>query len=250
MSQPLPDESSLPALVPDPAALPASVIERRSFLTRLGAGVAAFSAAMGIAQPASAQSAQGGFRPARYPQDDWFDEVPGKHRFFFDATTPNGAGEAITFASNYYVASKAGYGLEPKDLAVVICLRHWATPFAFSDEVWAKYGAMMAERIKFNDPKTQAPPTVNVYQADDYGMLIPSRGTTLDAMIARGTHFAICDMATRAFSGIIAAKTKSKPEDIYQELKASAIKNSHFMSAGIVAVNRAQERGYSLQYIG
>ncbi|HEX4935923.1 MAG TPA: hypothetical protein VFV33_22235 [Gemmatimonadaceae bacterium] len=206
-----------------------------------------------IAQPRPSSTPigqEGGYRPARHAQDDWLDQVPGVHRFFFDATSPTGVGDAITFASNYYVASKSGYGLEAKDLAVVICLRHWATPFAFSDAMWEKYGAAIAERIKFADPKTKAAPTANVYQADDYGMLLGNRGTTLDAMVKRGTHFAICDMATRAFAGIAAAKGGGKAEDIYQELRANTVANAHYMAAGIVAVNRAQERGYSLQYIG
>lgn len=208
----------------------------------MGVGIAA--------APSTASGQSSGFQPARHPQDDWFDQLPGKHRFFFDATSPTGAGDAITFASNYYAANKSGYGLEPNELAVVICLRHWATPFAFSDAIWAKYGAALSERIKFTDPKSQQPPTVNVYQAAGYGMQLPNRGTTLDAMIKRGTHFAICDMATRAFAGIAAGKTGGKVDDVYAEMKASAVGNSHFMAAGIVAVNRAQERGYSIQYIG
>lgn len=226
---------------------------RRSFIGRFSAGIAAFAAAGLGAREGDAQGAppqDGTFKPMRHPQDDWLDQVPGKHRFFFDATSPNGAGEAITFAGNYYAASKAGYGLEPSDLAVVICLRHWATPFAFSDAMWAKYGVHLAERIRFNDPRTQAAPTVNVYQASNTGMLLTSRGTTLTAMVARGTHFAICDMATRAFAGIVAGKVGSTSDAIYAELRASVLPNAHFMSAGIVAVNRAQERGYTVQYIG
>jgi hypothetical protein len=38
--------------------------------------------------------------------------------------------------------------------------------------------------------------------------------------------------------------------DVYEELKASALPNAHFAAAGIVAVNRAHERGYASQYIG
>jgi hypothetical protein len=41
-----------------------------------------------------------------------------------------------------------------------------------------------------------------------------------------------------------------KVNDVYEELKASTLPNSHFMAAGIVAVNRAQERGYAIQHIG
>lgn len=228
-------------------------LQRRSFLSRLGMACAAFGSALGVtgaSMGAQETAPDAAWKPARHPQDDWFEQLPGKHRFFFDATTPTGAGEAITFASNFYVASKAGYGLGDADNAVVICLRHWATPFAFTDAMWAKYGIPIAERIKFTDPKSQEAPTINVYQASGYGMQLPNRGTTFDAMIARGTHFAVCDMATRAFAGIAAAKLGTKAEDVYKELRANTIGNVHFMAAGIVAVNRAQERGYSIQYIG
>lgn len=185
-----------------------------------------------------------------HPQDDWFDQVPGKHRFFFDATSPSGVGEAITFASNFYVASKNGYGLEDADNAVIIGLRHYATVFAFNDSIWSKYGATFSDRIKFTDPKSQQVPTINVYQATGYGTQLPNRGTTLDQMIKRGTHFSVCDMATHAFAGMAASKAGLKADDVYAEMRANALTNAHFVAAGIVGVNRSQERGYSIQHIG
>ncbi len=178
------------------------------------------------------------------------DALPGKHRFFYDSTSATGAGDAITFATNFYVANKSGYDLGDKDLAVILCLRHWSTPFAWTDEMWAKYGAPISERIKFVDPKTQAPPVVNVYRKKDYGMQLPNRGTTLDVLIDRGVHFAVCDMATRAYSGVIAGKLSLKADEVYAELKSNSIPNCHYVSAGIVAVNRAQERGYALAWMG
>ena len=33
-------------------------------------------------------------------------------------------------------------------------------------------------------------------------------------------------------------------------MTADAIGNAHFVAAGIIAVNRAQERGYSIAYTG
>jgi hypothetical protein len=227
-------------------------LERRSFLSRLGAGLGALSGALiGSSGSVGAQSVTPpSWSPARHAQDDWFDQLPGKHRFFFDATTAVGAGDAITFASNFYTASRTGYGLTDADNAVVIGLRHHATPFALTDAMWAKYGSVFHERLKFLDPKTQQPPLINVYQDGAYGMQLSNRGTTLSAMIARGTHFAICDMATRAFAGMAATKLSLRTADVYEEFKAHAIPNTHFMAAGIVAVNRAQERGYAIQHIG
>ena len=63
-------------------------LARRSFLSKAGTGAAAFGAAIGagagplLAQPASSEGTR--FQPARHAEDDWFDRIPGKHRFFFD----------------------------------------------------------------------------------------------------------------------------------------------------------------------
>ncbi|MDP1890997.1 MAG: hypothetical protein Q8K55_08905, partial [Gemmatimonadaceae bacterium] len=66
--------------------------QRRTFLGRLAAGTAAFGAALaGAALPLQAMSPRDEFKPARHPQDDWMDAIPGKHRLFLDAVTANGA---------------------------------------------------------------------------------------------------------------------------------------------------------------
>ena len=221
-------------------------------MTRLGAGLAAFGGAftLGAGSLQAQRSLDAPWTPARHPQDDWLDAIAGQHRFFFDATSPAGVGDAVVFASNFLAASKSGYGLEFGDNAVVIGLRHHATAFAFTDPIWAKYGVPLGERIKFTDPKTVVAPVVNVYQATGYGTALTNRETTIDMMVQRGVHFAIRDMATRAFAGVVATKLGLKSADVYEEMKASVVPNAHFAAAGIVAVNRAQERGYAIQHIG
>jgi hypothetical protein len=220
---------------------------RRMFLSRIG-GVAAIASLRSPADvhadgresqaPTSqAVSADTRFQPARHSADDWFD-LPGKHRLFFDALTARGADDAPLFAGNFFNANKNSYGLENGDIAVVICLRHHATPFAFNDAIWAKYGAAFSDRINFVDPKTKAAPSVNVHAA-----------AYTDA-VKRGIHFAVCDMATHFFAGAAAAKAGADVDAVYKELVASTFGNSHFVPAGIVAVNRAQERGYSIAYVG
>jgi intracellular sulfur oxidation DsrE/DsrF family protein len=230
-------------------------LARRSFLSSLGAGATAFGAAFGAGDlPARAQSAPadaaGRWRPASHAEDDWFDQVSAQHRFFFDTTTPEALGQAIFFANNYFTANKTGYGLADGDLAVVLCLRHRSTPFAFSDAMWAKYAALIAERAGFNDPKTKEPPTVNVYQAAGYGRSVPNNGITLDAMTKRGVRLAVCQMSTRGYATAISQKTGGKIDEVYKELTEHLVPNSHLVPAGIVAVNRAQERGYSFAYVG
>jgi intracellular sulfur oxidation DsrE/DsrF family protein len=223
-------------------------LPRRSFLSQAGLTAAVLGAGAATAQAQSGGA--GRFQPARHSQDDWLDALPGKHRLYLDALTGPGAGDALLFAGNFLNMSKSGYQLNDNDNAVVICLRHFATPFAWSDAIWAKYGAAFTELVKLNDPKTGKAPTINLYQKDDYGMQLPNLGTTVDALIARGVHFAVCDAATHFIAGMLAEGTKGNADAIYKELTAATIKSSHYVAAGIVATNRAQERGYALAHCG
>jgi hypothetical protein len=227
-------------------------LARRSFLSRLGAGATAFGAAL-TASAAHAQSATAGtaehWQAARHAEDDWFDQTAAKHRFFLDTTTADALGEALVFANNYFAANNSGYGLGDSDLAVVICVRHHSTSFAFSDAMWAKYGAPLAQRIGFSDPKTHEPPTLNVYQAPGYGTTLHNRGVLLDALLKRGVRLAVCQLSTRANAAAIAQHTGGKVDDIFKELTEHLVPNAHLVPAGIVAVNRAQEHGYSFAYV-
>ena len=53
-------------------------------------------------------------------------------------------------------------------------------------------------------------------------------------------------MATHFFAGGIAAQAGGNGDAVYKELVANTIPNSHMVAAGVVAVNRAQEYGYTL----
>ena len=209
---------------------------RRSFLSRLG-GAAAFIGGA-PSQPAVAAQSRPPFDAARHAQDDWFDELPGKHRIIFDTFMSDMFGEAVGFVGNYISVNKDAYELGEKDIAVVLTVRHQTAPFAFNDAMWAKYGKQFSDRMKFVDPKTKEPPTANVY------------GAQLARYAKSGMHLAICSLTTRAFTRIIANAFGTKADDVFAELGANTVAPGHFVPAGIVAVSRAQERGYTLASIG
>ena len=223
---------------------------RRSFLSRAAAGITAFGASLAGAPARGQAPTDTPFRPARHAEDDWLDQLPGRHRLFFDSVSASGFGDALRYSNTYFTGNKSGYGLDDANLAVVICARHQATAFAYSDAMWAKYGIGLGERAHFNDPKTGKPPTVNIYQASGYENLLGNNGITVDAMLERGVHLAVCRLATRALAATIARHTGGKPDDIYEELVAHLVRHSHIVPAGIVAVNRAQEHGYTFAYVG
>src|SRR5437867_12492893 len=93
-------------------------LARRLFLSRVGTGVGLIGATFAASPAVQAQSAsETRWQPARHEQDDWYDQIPGKHRFVFDTTSPDGLGMGLQFANNFYEANKTGYGLQDSDLA-------------------------------------------------------------------------------------------------------------------------------------
>jgi intracellular sulfur oxidation DsrE/DsrF family protein len=208
----------------------AAPLARRSFLTHAGAGATILGASIAATgTPATAAQSSPGARwqPARHEQDTWFDQIPGKHRLVFDTTTPDGATWAATFATS------SGYGLKDADLAVIVVMRHNSTSFAYSDAIWAKYGENISRLISFTDPNTKAAPKVNVYNRQ------------LDGLLKKGMHLAVCQMATTRYAGSIAQAVGSSSEEIYKEITGNLLPNAHMVPAGIVAVSRAQEYGYT-----
>jgi intracellular sulfur oxidation DsrE/DsrF family protein len=227
-------------------------VARRTFLSRLTAAAAAFGATFGSVSGAEAHgpqapaAASGPWQPTRHPEDDWFDDPTAKHRFFMDTTTSDGLGLAMAFARNFFEANASGYRLADADTAQIICLRHRSTPFAFTDAMWAKYSATLSERAdNVLDPKTKQVPTVNLYEMPGSGGALKSGGVTLTALAKRGVRYAVCAMATRRAATLIAEKTGAKVDDVFNELTQHLVPNAHMVAAGIVAVNRAQERGYT-----
>jgi intracellular sulfur oxidation DsrE/DsrF family protein len=177
------------------------------------------------------------------------DALPGQHRVFIDSATAHGGAEALLYTNNIYNAQENAYSGVAADFAMVVCFRHFSTPFGYSDAVWEKYGEGFHGLIQFPNPVTGKAPTVNLMNSTDVPGL-PNFGVTIDTLVARGTQFAICNNATRFIAGQLAAGAGTSADDVYEELVAGAIPNSRFVSAGVMALTRAQEYGYSLLYAG
>ena len=179
------------------------------------------------------------FKPARHDQDRWLDKIPGKHRMVLDVTTANGVPDALGFANNLFNGNKTGYDLNDADLAMVICLRHFATVFAFTDPIWAKYGKALADAVQYTARATDQPNT-NPHNA--------APRSALDGLAKRGVHFMVCDTASHRFARMLAGSGDG--EAVYKEMAANMIPSSRFMPAGVVGTTRAQEYGYSLLFVG
>lgn len=239
-----------------------SSIERRSFLSRLGAGLGVLVASfMGYSSRAAATPGKPPLPSGRHAQDDWFDEIPGQHRMVFDTTMPEGVGLALQFAKNYFAANQDAYGLHDSDLAVVIVMRHRSTAFAFNDAMWTKYGKQLSDQAFSTDPKIGEPfrnrldilqrvftlanrQNVFTAPADGAAAAGPTAGP-MTSLIRKGVQFGVCRTATRNICENIARATGGNADAVLNEITTNLIPNARMVPAGIVALNRAQERGYS-----
>jgi len=216
---------------------------RRSVLTGMGV------AAAGVVTGAATANAQGVFQPARHDNDKWMDEIPGKHRAWIDTSYGVGGMEALHYANNILSSNVNAYGGADSDYAMVICWRHYATPYAFGDAVWSKYGEVFSDVMKLADPQTGKAWRVN--PANIAGRTdLDNGGDTIDKTLARGVQVAICNAATQFYAAGIAGAVKGDTATIYKELVDAAVPNSRLVPAGVIATTRAQEYGYSLLYAG
>lgn len=223
---------------------------RRGFLARLAALMGGSTVAAGAlgslgAQPAARSDAQPGANgPLVHPQDAWLDALPRGHRMVFDAFTLQGAAYAGRFCGNWIRSNESGYGLKATQLGAVIVLRSGATIFAFDDAMWAKY-PLLGQQTK-PDPATGKPFTFNPFLRSPGGDVL-TQGTQWRELADLGVHFAVCNGTTAGLAAAIAGPTADEKavETVRQEFAAHLIPNGHLMATGIVAVGRAQEKGYT-----
>ena len=147
------------------------------------------------------------------------------------------SGLALGFAANWLKVNGEEYGMTDADLAVLIVVRHGTTPFAFNQAMWTKYGTIFAANMSTTNKALNPNPSANPYAG------------RLSEHSKHGLRLAVCEMTTRAYVQIIAKETQATEQAVQQELLANAIGAARFVGAGILAVTRAQERGYALASI-
>ena len=184
------------------------------------------------------------------PQDAWLDQGGQQHRIIFDTISVKGVGESLNFADNFYKANQSGYGVAGKDLSVVIILRHFSASFGFSDAAWAKFGVSLSDWSNLAELGIKTPAATNPYEANPLDPKLSSKGRRLSSVAAQGARFAVCEMASQVVAFMISKATGADAKAVLEEMKANLIPGAVMVPAGIVTLNRAQERGYTVSICG
>ncbi|MDE3174148.1 MAG: hypothetical protein KGN74_13840, partial [Gemmatimonadota bacterium] len=203
------------------------------------------AAALATGLPAVAGARPLGRRPADDP-DHWLDALTGKHRQIYDVLSPEKASEGAAFARNFLNANNQGYGLTDAEVNAVVSFRHMAFAMGLDDAMWSKYA--LGELLGWNDPNAKAPAVRNTI-AGAAGDTRP-QSASLAALHSRGAVFTVCGMAMAAFAGRAAERAGASHDAVVADFRAHLVPGAIEVVAGVIAVNRAQERGLSYVYVG
>ena len=200
---------------------------RRRFLVQLSGGLAALT---GFAAPATAQQA-GLVNPEH---DAWMQRAQGEHRQLFHATG-HGDGAAMLMAANYLDVYASAYGARPEHVSAVIGVHGTALPIGLVDAVWEKYE--LGKRMSITDPDTKEPAKRNIFALGG--------PISIDTVMRRGVVLLVCNVALTRLSNSIATAVLSPQADVYNDLKTAVLPGAVVVPGLVVAMNRAQEKGFT-----
>ena len=209
---------------------------RRGFLGRL----AAVAAAAGVSAVPRAMYAE----TSAPVEDEWLTKLTGKYRQFFDAPGHDNA-LPLVHVLNYLNTLNAAYGVKDSEISTVFTLYGApasTTLFAFNDAMWAKY--KLGEILKFNDHKTKAPATRNVWRTDpEVAGLMVAPAASIEALQKRGTIFLLCNNALNIWAQLVAQANNSTQPAVLADLKANLLPGVIIVPGMVVAIQQAQDKG-------
>jgi len=164
----------------------------------------------------------------------------------YDVPEPN-SGFGFAWARIFLNTTNETYGTTDAENTVVVVLRHNAIPFGMKSDMWPKY--KLGEAFKINDAATNAAAARNPFAYVKPGDL-PFPGMAVDELVAKGVLFGICNMALTFYSAQMAKKTAMQAETIKKDWVANLLPSVQVVPSGVIAINRAQEKGCAYCFAG
>lgn len=219
---------------------------RRQFLGMLATG----TAALGVGSLATSAIHRAAASPLSQSSsgrefDAWLEKIKGAHKQVFDAPDVN-HGYPLAWA-RVFLTTNNTVGVPDADCCAVVVLRHDAIPLAMKSDLWAKY--KFGEVFGVNDPETGQPLTAHPFYQTPPGVL-PFDDMTIDGLQKRGVIFGVCDMALTFYSMKVGKVMGMEAAKVKEEWVDGKLEDITIIPSGVLAINRAQERGCSYVYAG
>lgn len=202
---------------------------RRHFLAQLSGGLAAIA---GMTAPVAAQQVSSALTDPDH--DAWMQRARGEHRTLFHATSP-GDGAPMLMAMNYLDVYSSAYGAQPDHVSAVVGVHGAALPIALNDGAWDRYE--LGKRVNVIDPDTKEPAKRNIFAVGG--------PYSIDTVMGRGVVLLVCNVALTLTARSIARARSLVEADVYSDLKNSVLPGAVLVPGLVVAISRAQEKGFT-----
>lgn len=210
-----------------------SATPRRQFLGRIAAAAASAVSLSSLAALNAGAQAASGQDLKRADDDSWMKPLKGKHRQFFHALRPEVT--PMLMASNFLDAYRDVYGARAEHVNAVIGFHGGALVFGFNDALWSKYE--MGKAGDISDTSTKAPALRNIFATGG--------NLAIDTLQKRGVVFLMCNTALRLRARSMATAMNVDYDTLFNEMTAGILPGVIRVPALVVAINRAQERGFT-----
>jgi intracellular sulfur oxidation DsrE/DsrF family protein len=214
---------------------------RRGFLGALAATAAAGLASLTPLR-LEAQPRRGSTSGVDAAFETWLNRITGKHKMVFDAPEVN-SGMPVIWPRVWLNGNNENYGTKDTDNSAIVILRHSSIPLGMRDDVWAKYKLGEAFEIKDGD----APATKNIFAKV---MPLPLPGTGVEALLASGVLFGVCNVALTVYSAMVAQKSGLDAAAVKADWVAALLPGVQVVPSGVLAVARTQEKGCAYCFAG
>lgn len=214
---------------------------RRGFLGTMAAAAAAGLASLTPLR-LDAKPRSGSTTGADAAFETWLNRITGKHKMVFDAPEVNG-GMPVIWPRVWLNGNNENYGTKDGDNTAIVILRHSSIPLGMRDDVWAKYKLGEAFSIKDGD----AFATKNIFAKV---MPLPLPGTGVEALLASGVMFGVCNVALTVYSAMVAQKMGLDAAAVKAEWVAALLPGMQVVPSGVLAVARTQEKGCAYCFAG
>jgi len=209
--------------------------DRRRFLGTLGTAVALGAVATaGAGLPVVAQGVS---------FDTWLAALKGKHKQLFDWPEPEG-GLGLRHVKGYLNTWRDAYGVQEKDLSVIVALYGHTLPLGLTDEMWEKY--QLGQALGITDPKTNAPLVRNWFAHLQSGDPVADgqADASMEKLQGRGVLFIVCNNALGNWAAHLAPAHGGDAAAVRADFLAHVIPGAVVVPGVMVAMNKAHERGF------
>ena len=176
----------------------------------------------------------------------WVAKVKGTKKIVYDGTSFN-KGFPVHWNWAFY-QSNIDMKVPENEITAVTVFRSFGISPAFKSALWEKYA--FGEFFKITDKKTGEPSVRNFIDFPEKGDL-PAGGTTgISEMLEKGSMFAVCGIATKIISGVVAKRMNLKADEVFQDFKDHVIEGIQIVPTGVWALGEVQAKGCGYIFAG